>query len=233
MMVRPNPGADDWDYVSGARWRQLRVHLNDGLITAAGILQALTSAGATGLEALIAAIATTIVGTLLVLGAEYGEAAGDAASQRAIIAAERRRLEMSPDEEFEELVGIYRAKGLTDGLARQVTEELFARDALAAQLDAEYGIVPTGPRTSPWRMSSSYAAAFAVGSVLPMILVAIAPRVVREVATFVIIAVALVISAALGARSDRTNAVAAVLRTLALGLFSMGISLGAGLLLSF
>ena len=143
------PDEADWDPSTSAHRRMLRIHANDGLIAAAGIIQGLNSAGATGAEALVAAIATMIVGGLLVFGAEYGEAASERDSQLAIVAAERMRLEMSPQDEFDELVGIYRAKGLSERLAHDVAQELSDKDALAAQLDAEYGIGELGDIVRP------------------------------------------------------------------------------------
>ena len=142
----------DWDPSTSAHRRMLRIHANDGLIAAAGVIQGLNSAGATGAEAMVAALATMIVGGLLVFGAEFGEAAAERDSQLAIVEAERLRLEMSPQEEFAELVAIYRRKGLTERVAHDVARELSEKDALAAQLDAEYGIAELGrPRPAAAR----------------------------------------------------------------------------------
>src|SRR6478609_8903354 len=223
----------DWDPSTSAHRRMLRMHANDGLIAAAGIIQGLNSAGATGAEATVAAVATMIVGGLLVFGAEFGEAAAERDSQLAIIEAERLRLEMSPQEEFDELVGIYRAKGLSARVAHEVAQELSDKDALAAQLDAEYGIRELGDIVRPVRVGSWCAAAFVVGSAIPVPFLTIVPLLAREVALFVIVAVALTASAVIGARSDRTNAFQSVLRTLGIGLGTMGISLFAGSLVSF
>lgn len=223
---------EDWDLDRSARWRARRVHFNDGLISAAGILQGLTSAGATGREAFIAGVAATIVGGLLVIGAEFNEAAGDLASQQAIVEAERRRLELSPEEELEELASIYQSKGLSADLAHQVAAELSAKDALAAQLDAEYGIPPS-PVTPPIHIGLQFGAAYIVGSLLPLVLILIGERAARETVVFLVVGAALAASAVMGARSDRTNAAAAMARTLAIGLTTMLISLIAGSFLSF
>lgn len=223
----------DWDPATTAHRRMLRIHANDGLIAAAGIIQGLNSAGATGAEATVAALATMIIGGLLVFGAEYGEAAAERDSQRAIVEAERLRLEMSPHEEFVELVEIYRAKGLSGRVAREVAQELSDKDALAAQLDAEYGIAELGAIVRPVRVGSWCAAAFVVGSAIPLPFLTIFQVLAREIALFVIVTLALTASAVIGARSDRTNATQAVLRTLGIGLGTMGISLFAGTLVSF
>jgi VIT1/CCC1 family predicted Fe2+/Mn2+ transporter len=232
-MSSEDPVPDEWDPTDRAHWRMLRVHGNDGLIAAAGIAQGLSSAGATGLEALVAAIATTVVGGLVVFGAEYGEAAGDRDSQLAIIAAERRRLEASPEQEFAELVDLYRAKGLSAELAVRVATELSEKDALAAQLDAEYGISAIGDLIRPGRVARWYAGAFVVGSLVPVPFLAIIPVLLREMVLALVVILALSASAILGARADYTDATRALTRTLAIGVGSMAISLIAGSLLSF
>jgi vacuolar iron transporter family protein len=227
-MPAPLP-EDDWDQEGQSRWRMVRVHLNDGVIASAGVVLGLTSAEADTSDTLIAAVATTVIGGLIILGAEYNEAAGERDSQFAIIEAERLRLAMSPDEEFEELVGIYQRKGLSPATARQVARELSDRDALGAQLDAEYGIDHLDEVVPPLRIGLISAAAFAVGALLPFLLVLLTPLAVwREVTVFVVAGLALTASAIIGARSDHTNPVAAVARTLAIGLGTMGISIAAG-----
>jgi VIT1/CCC1 family predicted Fe2+/Mn2+ transporter len=223
----------DWDLASASLWRTTRIHFNDGLISAAGILQGLTVAGATGREALIAGLATTVVGGLLFAGGEYNEAAGELAGQRAVVEAERRRLALTPEDEFEELVDIYEGKGLSPGLARQVATELWAKDALAAQLDAEYGIPADAPPVSPLALGVRFGLAFMAGSLLPMLLLLISERAARETVVFVLVAVSLGASAVLGARSDRANPMLAVARTLGIGLGSVLISFLAGSFLSF
>ena len=47
-----------------------------------------------------------------------------------------------PDEELEELTGIYEKKGLSRGTAEIVAKELTAHDAFSAHVEAELGIDP-------------------------------------------------------------------------------------------
>lgn len=234
-MRRPStPRTDqDWDNSASARRRVFRVHANEGLMAAAGIIQGLNTAGATGREAFVAAVATTLAGGLFMFGAEYGEAAAERDSQLAIIEAERVRLEMSPQEEFDELVELYRKKGLSDRVARDVATELNEGDALSAHLDAEYGIGQVGDVVRPVSVGLLGALAFMAGSVIPWPLLGIVSALTREILLVVIVAIGLTISAVTGARSDNTNAVSAVVRTLSIAIGTMAISLFAGSLVSF
>ncbi|MES6118730.1 VIT1/CCC1 transporter family protein, partial [Cutibacterium acnes] len=138
----------EWDTEGDALRRELTSHANDGVISSAAILQGLLSAGATGHEAVIGVLALMTVGVLTSAGTAFGEASAERRSQLAIVADEQRRLAQAPEEELEELVEHYRAKGLSDELSRAVAEELHAKDALAAQLDAEFDL--DAPATAWW-----------------------------------------------------------------------------------
>jgi hypothetical protein len=65
---------------------------------------------------------------------------------RTVLEAERASIEADPAGEFEELVGIYKAKGLNPRLARQVAEALTELDPVAAHADAELRLGLSGPR---------------------------------------------------------------------------------------
>ena len=101
------------------------------------------------------------------------------------------------------------AAGSPRGRAR-----LSDKDALAAQLDAEYRISDLGGIVRPVQVGAWCAAAFVVGSVIPLPFLTVVPVLTREIALFVIVAVALTASAVIGAGSDRTSALQAVTRTL-------------------
>jgi VIT1/CCC1 family predicted Fe2+/Mn2+ transporter len=85
---------------------------------------------------------------------EYVSVSSPRDSERALLALERQELTESGGAELEELAGLYQAKGLTPGLARQVASQLTAHDALAAHAEAELGIDPE-QLASPWHASGA------------------------------------------------------------------------------
>ena len=187
MASRQDPSdLADWDLARASLWRTTRMHFNDGLISAAGILQGLTVAGATGREALIAGLATTVVGGLLFAGGEYNEAAGELAGQRAVVEAERRRLALTPEDEFEELVDpstVHKGHP-SPGLARQVATELstqgcVGRPSWTPNTGFRASTAPPISPSRPW--GSSSVLAFMVGSLLPLLLLVISERAAREI----------------------------------------------------
>jgi len=151
-------------------------------------------------------------------------------SQRALIAKEREELRTSPDEELAELAGLYRAKGLTAATATQVALELTAHDALAAHLSAELNIDETEV-ASPWAAAASSAIAFVSGAILPFAAIVLLPETVRIPVTFVIVALVLAGTGALGARIGGSPLLRATLRVTVGGALALAATFVIGSLL--
>ena len=130
---RGNPAED-------AQWRELVSVGNDGIISSAAIVQGLLTAGATGQEAVTGVLALIAIGMVASGASQYSESESERQSQLSIVERESAALLATPDEEFDELVAIYRDKGVSADLSRAVATELMEKDALTAQLDAEYGL---------------------------------------------------------------------------------------------
>ena len=105
---------------------------NDGIVSTAGIV--IGVAGATTSRAIIvtAGIAGLAAGAMSMAVGEYVSVSTQKDSEQALLTKERRELEETPEEELEELTGIYEAKGLSRTLAKEVAEHLTAHDALGA-----------------------------------------------------------------------------------------------------
>jgi VIT family protein len=138
------PGPFGWpralvaDRGSLRSWTQVA---NDGIIATAGILEGFAGAGASDRTLITAATTATIVGTLSVGGAEWAEAAAERDGQLAAADEEAAEIAHQPDVEHAEVAAYYEAKGLTPQLAREVADQLMARDAVDAQLESEHGIL--------------------------------------------------------------------------------------------
>ena len=87
---------------------------------------------------------------------EYVSVSSQSDSERALIAKETEELRTMPEQELEELAGLYRAQGLSDETAKRVAVELTERDALRAHLSMELNIDPDD-LVSPWRAAAASA----------------------------------------------------------------------------
>ncbi len=115
---------------------------NDGIVSTAGLVVGVAGATTSRTAILTAGLAGLFAGSLAMASGEYVSVSSQRDAERAMLALERRELAESPQAEADELAQIYESKGLEAGLARQVAEQLMARDPLAAHAEAELGIDP-------------------------------------------------------------------------------------------
>lgn len=203
---------------------------NDGIISVAAI--AVGVAGATPQlgPILTASVAGLVGGAISMALGEYVSVSSQRDTERALLDKERRELAEIPDREFTELVGLYRAKGLSEQTARTVAEELTAHDAFAAHVDAELGIDPHD-LTNPWQAAGASAAAFTVGAILPLIAVMVPPAAWRLPVTFLAVLAALALTGEISARLGGTSRRAAVARVVIGGGLGMLVTYGVGRLI--
>ena len=201
---------------------------NDGIVSVAGIVIGVAAATTERGPVLAAGIAGLAAGALSMALGEYVSVSTQRDTEQALLAKERRELIEEPEAEFEELVGLYEAKGLSPETARTVAEELTERDAFAAHIDIELGIDPDG-LTNPWHAAISSAIAFTIGALLPMLAILLPPASVRIPITFVAVLLALAITGWVSARLGGADPHRATKRVVIGGALAMAITYGIGL----
>jgi vacuolar iron transporter family protein len=220
--------AHRWDAATIRSWT---MDANDGIIATAGVLQGFSGAGASAHTLIVAVTVATVAGAFSVGGAKWSEESGERDAQLEIIARERAELETDPDDEIADLARYYEGKGLTPDVAQQVAQQLSARDALAAQLESEHGIVSVLTRWDTLRAGIGSAISYVVGALVPLLVTVFTPI---DVGTGLIIGAVLLslgITSIVAARGGRTPLWRALLRTLVVGAATMGISYLVGELL--
>jgi VIT1/CCC1 family predicted Fe2+/Mn2+ transporter len=223
--VRPGPlgwlRAAVTDRESLRSWTQVA---NDGVIATAGILEGFAGAGASDRTLITAATTATIVGMLSVGGAEWAEAAAERDAQLAAADEEAADLVRQPDVERAELVDYYEAKGLTPQLARQVADQLMARDALDAQLESEHGILEIMSRGETVRAGIGSAIAYLLGAAVPLIITLVVPVAAESRLILAAVFVSLIVTSSIGARTGHMRLGRALARALTVGLGTLAVS---------
>jgi VIT1/CCC1 family predicted Fe2+/Mn2+ transporter len=144
--------------------------VNDGLLS--NLLLVVGVAGGTSDRGII-----LLVGLAGLLAGAFSMAAGEwvsVQSQRELyereISVEREELREFPEEELEELVLIYQAKGLSEDEAKALAGRIMRRpeSALDTLTREELGLAP-GDLGSPWVAATSSFASFAVGAFIPVL----------------------------------------------------------------
>lgn len=201
---------------------------NDGIVSVAGIVIGVAAATTDRGPIFAAGVAGLAAGALSMALGEYVSVSTQRDTEKALLAKERWELSNKPDEEFEELVGLYRAKGLSEGTAQTVARELTDHDAFAAHIDAELGIDPD-ELTNPWHAAISSAISFTIGALLPMLAILLTPSTARIPVTFVAVLIALGITGWVSARLGGADPVRATKRVVVGGAVAMAVTYVVGL----
>jgi len=147
---------------------------NDGIVSTASLVLGVAAAGAEAKSILVAGIAGLVAGAMSMAAGEYVSVSSQADTERADLDRERKELQTDPEHELAELTAIYVARGLDPTLAASVATQLTAHDALGAHGRDELGISEV-LNARPVQAALASAATFAVGAVLPLLIVFLVP----------------------------------------------------------
>ena len=193
---------------------------NDGLLSTAGLVVGVASAGAARGAVLLAGIAGLVAGAFSMAAGEYVSVSSQADAEDADREIEKRELVEDPHGEREELVNIYRRRGLDAELAAKVADQLTAHDALGTHLRDELGLTQA-LRARPLQAAVTSAITFSVGAALPLLAVALAPVSYMVSAIAVSTLVSLGALGAAGARLGGAPLTTGALRVLFWGALAM------------
>lgn len=200
---------------------------NDGIVSTACLIVGVAAAAAARSDILLAGVAGLVAGAMSMAAGEYVSVSSQSDTEKADIARETQELRDDPAAEHDELASIYVARGLEPALARQVAEQLMAKDALAAHARDELHISDlTAAR--PIQAALTSAATFAVGAAMPLVMVVAMPvsTLVWSVSLASLLFLALL--GALGAAAGGANIATAVIRVTFWGAIAMAATAGIG-----
>ena len=143
---------------------------NDGIVSTASLIVGFAASQASHQDIVLAGVAGLVAGAMSMAAGEYVSVSSQADTEQADLSRERRELADNIHHERQELANIYVQRGLEPALAEQVAEQLMNHDALGAHARDELGITDTGT-ARPILAALTSAATFAVGAVLPLLIV--------------------------------------------------------------
>lgn len=148
---------------------------NDGLVSTSSLVVGVAAAGSGKPEVLIAGLAGLVAGAMSMAAGEYVSVSSQTDAEQADLARETSELAQKPEAELEELTRIYVNRGLDRDLAEKVAAQLTERDALGSHARDELGISET-VTARPIQAALVSALTFAVGAVVPLIVVLLVPE---------------------------------------------------------
>ncbi len=193
---------------------------NDGLISTASLIVGGAAASPSRNEVLVAGVAGLVAGAMSMAAGEYVSVSSQADTEQADLARERRELAEQPEAELHELAQIYVDRGVAPDLARQVAQQMMAKDAFAAHARDELGLAPH-VIARPVQAALTSSVTFALGAAFPLVIALLAP--VRGLTWTVSLACLIGLAAlgAIGARTGGSDVVRATLRVTFWGAVAM------------
>jgi VIT1/CCC1 family predicted Fe2+/Mn2+ transporter len=202
---------------------------NDGIVSTASLIVGVAAAESSRGSILVAGIAGLVAGAMSMAAGEYVSVSSQSDTETADINRERTELASDAVHEHAELAAIYVSRGLDATLADQVATQLMAKDALGAHARDELGISEM-LAARPVQAALASAVTFAVGAVLPILLVLIVPM---SMLIWTVSGSSLVFLALLGslaARAGGASVLRAAARVTFWGALAMALTAGVGAL---
>jgi VIT1/CCC1 family predicted Fe2+/Mn2+ transporter len=202
---------------------------NDGIVSTASLVLGVAAAGVGTQGILVAGVAGLVAGAMSMAAGEYVSVSSQADTERADLGREAKELAVSPEQEHAELMAIYVKRGLDETLASNVATQLMQHDALAAHGRDELGISDT-LAAQPVQAAFASAGTFAVGAVLPLLMVLVLPVSALMWGLAVSSLFFLGLLGLLAARTGGAPVIASVMRVVFWGALAMALTAGVGAL---
>jgi vacuolar iron transporter family protein len=200
---------------------------NDGIVSTASLIVGVAAAAVKPNDVLIAGVAGLVAGAMSMAAGEYVSVSSQSDTEQADLSRERKELTDSPAFELEELADIYAKRGIDPALARQVAQQLMAKDALTAHARDELGISEI-TTARPVQAALTSAATFSVGAAMPLLMVVVSPA----NALVPIVSAAslgfLALLGAVGAKTGGADVLRATVRVTFWGALAMALTAGIG-----
>lgn len=200
---------------------------NDGIISTASLMMGIAAAQADSSAILLAGVAGLVAGAMSMAAGEYVSVRSQADTEAADLAREIHELENDVAGELRELEEIYVARGLERSLAHEVAKQLTAHDALGAHARDELGITDMFS-ARPLQAALTSAATFAVGALIPLLVVLLHPAQYLSFAIVSCSLLALVLLGGLAAKVGGANTFIGAARVGFWGAVAMALTAAAG-----
>jgi VIT1/CCC1 family predicted Fe2+/Mn2+ transporter len=202
---------------------------NDGILSTASLVMGVAAAHGTRSNVLVAGVAGLVAGAMSMAAGEYVSVHSQADTEKAELERERAELKADNKGEHTELMNIYVDRGLDPPLAKQVADQLMARDAIGAHARDELGISDT-LSARPIQAAFASAGSFAIGAAMPLLVVALAPEASLIVVVPGTSLMFLALLGALAAGAGGAGVMMGALRVTFWGALAMGMTAGVGAL---
>lgn len=156
--------------IGGNALRASVLGANDGLVSNLSLVMGVAGAGLDNHVILITGVAGLLAGACSMAMGEWISVQSSRELNLRELAVERAEIAKYPEEELEELIGIYEIRGLSSPAAHELADHVMADDDRALEVMAreELGIDPQELGGSAWTAARSSFALFILGAIVPV-----------------------------------------------------------------
>ena len=215
-------------YTNRTNWLRAAVlGANDGILSTTSLVIGVAAADASRHSITLAALAGLVAGACSMAAGEYVSVSSQTDVETADLKREKKELEDNPQQELEELAGIYEKRGLDEDLAMKVAQQLMDHNALEAHAHDELGINDM-TKPNPLQAAMASAASFISGGILPLLVAVLAPIKGMVFYQYAFAILFLAISGTMAAKMGGSNISKAVARICFWGTVAMFITAAVG-----
>lgn len=210
--------------------RAIVMGANDGIVSIAGIVIGVASAGSSAQAILISGIAGALAGTISMAVGEYVSVSTQRDAEKQAIIDEKDALKNHYQREFNFIKNEYTSVGVSDELATKATQEMLNGNQLYVAVRERYGF-DLNDKTSAVGAAIASMISFPTGALLPLLAVTLLPASLRIIGTVIAVAVALVITGYVASvLGKEENHLKSTVRNVIVGLLTMLVTYVVGLL---
>lgn len=163
-------------YLGQVGWLRAAVlGANDGIISTASLVLGIASTNTSPSAILLTGITGLIAGAMSMAAGEYVSVSSQLDAENEALNQEKKNLLKNYSKEAKKLTLLYIQRGVEPTLARKVTEQLMAKDALGIQVREELGLTDKN-YANPLQAAIFSAFSFSTGSALPLIVTWLSPE---------------------------------------------------------
>ncbi|MCA9348243.1 VIT1/CCC1 transporter family protein, partial [Candidatus Saccharibacteria bacterium] len=171
-----------------------------------------------------------VAGAISMGAGEFVSVSSQRDSEKSLVSRHRHHVTtVHDDSDFDELVSIYIAKGISKKTARAMVTELENNQKLNIEIFKELGVDPDD-LVNPWQATIASATSFTFGASIPLLAAYLSPITLIMPITFGAVLASLILTGTISARIGKANRTRASLRIILWGVGAMIITYVIGLI---
>lgn len=204
---------------------------NDGILTVVGVLVSVAAATTDQFTILIAGLSDLLACAFSMASGEYASVSTQKDTERAAVAKEEGLLKTDWDREVSAVRAYYQEKGLSEktaqSIAQSIAEDLMAKAPLKTIVRVKYDI-ELGHYLNPWDAAFASLFAAALGGILPLMAMILAPAGLKWYATILAVILSSALTGYISSKLGNGLVKVAVIRNIVIGLITITIHYGVG-----